>query len=72
VPAHPGAWINAYDVLDVVALIHPLAPEFQQRSERQIVDERTNNPSGPHNIVDYLADPDVAAPISRAMTGEQP
>ena len=69
VPARPGGWINAYDVLDVVALIHPLAPEFQQRTERQIVDERTNNPSGPHNIVDYLADPDVAAPISRAMTG---
>jgi hypothetical protein len=64
---HSLGSIVAYDVLDVVALIHPLAPEFQQRSERQIVDDRTNNPSGPHNIVDHLADPDVAAPISRAM-----
>jgi hypothetical protein len=67
-PAEPGAWVNAYDVLDVVALIHPLKPEFEPAKDGQLVDQQTHNPSGPHAIVDYLADPDVAAPISRAMT----
>lgn len=70
VPARRGGWINAYDVLDVVALIHPLSPEFEQSVSGQILDERTNNPSGPHAIIDYLADPDVAASIGRAFEGD--
>ena len=67
VPSRVGAWINAYDPLDVVALIHPLAPEFKPSSRGQIADIQTHNPSGPHNIIDYLADPDVAAPVGRAF-----
>ena len=67
VPSRIGAWINAYDPLDVVALIHPLAPEFKPSLRGQIADVQTHNPSGPHNIIDYLADPDVAAPIGRAF-----
>jgi hypothetical protein len=68
IPKKAGSWINAYDVLDIVALIHPLAPEFTQEVKGQLVDERTFNPTGPHAIIDYLSDPDVAGPISRAMT----
>lgn len=67
-PRSAKAWINAYDVTDIVALIHPLAPEFRADPQGQLVDERTHNPTGPHAIIDYLADPDIAAPISRAMS----
>ncbi|MEQ3542258.1 hypothetical protein WHI96_25960 [Pseudonocardia tropica] len=72
---HPGTpgrettwWLNAFDVLDVVALVHPLAPRFTQGDER-IRDERTFNPSDPHSIGDYLSDPDVAGPIGDAVAG---
>ena len=67
-PDTRGSWINAYDALDIVALVHPLAPEFTEHADGQIVDERTFNPSNPHAIIDYLADPDIAAPISRKLT----
>jgi hypothetical protein len=67
IPARSGGWINAYDVTDVVALIHPLSPEFDQPQAGQIRDERTHNPTDPHAIIDYLADPDVAGPIGRAF-----
>ena len=30
-------------------------------------DERTQNPSDPHSIQDYLSDPDVAGPIADAL-----
>jgi Lecithin:cholesterol acyltransferase len=72
VPSSVAAWINAYDPLDVVALVHPLGPEFRQSPRGQIADIQTRNPSGPHNIIDYLADPDVAAPIGRAFTSPKP
>lgn len=65
-PAAP-AWVNAYDVRDVIALVHPLGPLFT--GGESIRDERTNNPSSPHAVEDYLADPDVAGPIVRALTG---
>jgi hypothetical protein len=68
-PKVPGAWLNAYDVLDVVALIHPLAGTYDETVGGQVSDERTYNPSGPHAIDDYLADPDVAAPIGRHLVG---
>jgi hypothetical protein len=67
----PGAgwsgpcWINGYDERDVVALVHPLAPLFTGGSG--IRDERTVNPSGPHSIEDYLADPDIAGPLVAAL-----
>ena len=67
VPRRAGGWLNAYDVLDVVALLHPLAGAFTETAGRQVTDERTHNPGGPHSITDYLADPDVAGPIGRAL-----
>ena len=69
VPTRPAAWLNAYDVLDIVALVHPLAGTFRQSVAGQLADERTHNPTGPHAIEDYLADPDVAVPIANAMRG---
>jgi hypothetical protein len=59
-------WTNAYDVTDVVALIHPLRDCFQDGA-RAIRDVVTHNPTGPHSISDYLADPDVAAAVSAAV-----
>lgn len=66
-PRAGGAhWLNAYDVRDVVALVHPLRPRFADGSAK-IRDEVTHNPSGAHDIADYLADPDVAGPIGDAV-----
>ena len=67
VPRVAGGWLNAYDVLDVVALVHPLGGSFAEAVGGQLRDERTHNPTGPHSIEDYLADPDVAGPIGRAL-----
>lgn len=67
VPRRAAGWLNAYDVLDVVALVHPLVGGYAEAVGGQLVDERTHNPSGPHSIEDYLADPDVAGPIGRAL-----
>ncbi len=61
-------WLNAYDVQDFVALVHPLRPLYGNTP----VDERTFNPSDPHSIQDYLSDPDVARPIGRALAGRRP
>lgn len=58
-------WINAYDVRDIVAIVHPIADRFQN-GRLSIRDEITHNPSGAHSIEDYLADPDVAGPIGAA------
>ena len=58
-------WTNAYDVTDVVALIHPLRDHFQG-GPRAIRDVVTHNPTGPHSIEDYLSDPDVALAVSAA------
>lgn len=70
IPGAPGRdrvwWLNAYDVLDVVALVHPLAPRFTGGNER-IRDERVFNPTNPHSIADYLSDPDVAGPIGDVL-----
>jgi hypothetical protein len=69
VPRAAGGWLNAYDVLDVVALVHPLAGTYAEAVGGQLSDERTHNPTGPHSIEDYLSDPDVAGPIGRALAG---
>jgi hypothetical protein len=61
-------WLNAFDVQDFVALVHPLG-NFYRGDLRE---ERTLNPSDPHSIPDYLADPDVARPIGRALSGSAP
>lgn len=71
-PARPGRdrvhWLNAFDVRDVVALVHPIAPRFTDGAAK-IRDERTHNPSDSHSIEDYLSDPDVAGPIGDALRG---
>jgi hypothetical protein len=70
-PARGGKqvpWLNAYDVRDFVALVHPLADVY----DAPLQEERTFNPSDPHAIQDYLADPDVARPIGRALAGRSP
>ena len=70
IPGSPGRervwWLNAYDVLDVVALIHPLASRFTDGGQR-IRDERVFNPTSPHSMTDYLSDPDVAGPIGDVL-----
>jgi len=58
-------WLNAYDVSDVVALIHPLRDHFQG-GRQAIRDVVTHNPTAPHSIEDYLSDPDVAMAVSAA------
>lgn len=69
VPARPGGWINAFDVRDVVALMHPLAPDYSGSMDGQLDDQLTLNSTYPHSISDYLSDPDVAAPIGRSLVG---
>jgi hypothetical protein len=64
----PVPWLNAFDVRDVVALIHPLDGAFTGT----IRDERTFNHTDPHSIEDYLSDPDVAGPIGRALSLTSP
>ena len=64
----PLRWLNVFDEHDVVALVHPLGPLFAAGSDA-MRDERTQNPSDPHSIQDYLSDPDVAGPIADALTG---
>ena len=70
IPGAPGRdrvwWLNAFDVLDVVALVHPLASRFSSGPQR-IRDERTFNPTAPHSVSDYLSDPDVAGPIGDVL-----
>jgi len=68
VPGIRAGWLNAYDEHDFVALIHPLAGTFTSSVTGQLRDERTlNQAANPHSIADYLSDPDVAAPIGRAV-----
>jgi hypothetical protein len=67
VPARTDGWVNAFDVNDVVALIHPIGPDFTAACAGQVRDERTFNGDQPHSISDYMADPDIAGPIGRAL-----
>ncbi|SHN43659.1 hypothetical protein [Cryptosporangium aurantiacum] len=67
-PATDVAWVNAYDVRDFVALVHPLGPRFDD-GRTAIRDEVTHNASDPHSIADYLSDPDIAGPIGAAASG---
>lgn len=66
-PRTTAVWLNAYDVLDFVALVHPLAGTYSEGVGGQLTDERTFNSTDPHAIEDYLADPDVAGPIGHAL-----
>jgi hypothetical protein len=64
----PVPWLNAFDVRDFVALVHPLANFYSG----DLQEERTFNPGDPHSIQDYLSDPDVARPIGRALARKPP
>jgi hypothetical protein len=64
----PVPWLNAFDVRDFVALVHPLADLYSG----SLQEERTLNAGDPHAIQDYLADPDVARPIGRVLAGKRP
>lgn len=62
---NPGLrWVSTYDVNDVVALGHPLAPKW---GSPQVVDVEVENDSEPHSIVRYLAHRAVADHIGRAL-----
>jgi len=61
-PPGTSMWVNAYDVKDIVAIVHPLSRAFSG-----VKDEMTHNPSGSHSIQDYLSDPDVAGPVGKAL-----
>jgi hypothetical protein len=64
----PVPWLNAFDVRDFVALVHPLANFYSG----DLRDERTLNAGDPHSIQDYLADPDVARPLGRVLARKPP
>ena len=70
IPGAPGrdgcGGSTPIDVLDVVALVHPLASRFTGGGQR-IRDERVFNPTSPHSMTDYLSDPDVAGPIGDVL-----
>jgi hypothetical protein len=60
------SWVNAFDVRDVVALIHPLRDCFAG-GRTAIRDIITHNPTSPHSVEDYLAERDVAAAVAAAV-----
>jgi hypothetical protein len=63
---HPGIpWLTAYDVNDIVALGHPLTPEWGG-PVRQLAVE---NDEAPHSISRYLGHAEVAGPIADALLG---
>lgn len=62
---NPGVpWLTAYDVNDVVALGHPFRPIWGE----PLTDVRVENADQPHSIARYLAHPEVADPIGRAVS----
>ena len=62
---NPGVpWVSAYDVNDVVALGHPFRPIWGD----PLTDVQVENADQPHSISRYLAHPEVADPIGRAVT----
>ncbi|MFC0247088.1 hypothetical protein ACFFIO_01055 [Citricoccus parietis] len=50
VPARSGAWVNGYDVRDVVAILNPLAPRLEQAVMGQIRDLRVSTGEEPHAV----------------------
>lgn len=62
---NPGVpWVSTYDVNDIVALGHPLAPKW---GSPEVVDVEVENDAEPHSIARYLAHASVAEHIGRAL-----
>lgn len=62
---NPGlTWVSTYDVNDIVALGHPLAPKWGSPA---VVDVEVENDAEPHSIARYLAHADVADHIGTAL-----
>lgn len=59
---NPGlTWVSAYDVNDIVAIGHPLAPKWGMPA---VLDIEVENGSEPHDIAKYLAHTSVAKHIA--------
>ncbi len=71
VPAAVGAWLNASDFRDVVALDHTLKPEYAppDRCTDLIVE---NSSANHHGIREYLAAAAVRDPILAALSAGRP
>ncbi len=66
--AHPGVpWLCAFDTNDVVALGSPLRPSWGD----PLTDVEVENGNDPHSISKYLAHPEVAGPIARALAADR-
>ncbi|VXB29689.1 hypothetical protein [Citricoccus sp. K5] len=72
VPDRRSAWVNGYDVRDVVAILNPLAPRLDQAVTGQIRDVRVSAGDEPHAVIGYLEDAAVAEPIGRAVHSGSP
>ncbi len=71
VPAGVGAWVNASDARDVVALDHTLRPEYEPPD--RITDTLVVNSSANHHgIREYLAAAAVRDPVLALLSGAQP
>ncbi|REE02910.1 lipase family protein [Citricoccus nitrophenolicus] len=67
VPARSGAWVNGYDVRDVVAILNPLGPRLEQAAAAQVRDVRVGSGDEPHAVIGYLENAAVAEPIGHAV-----
>jgi pimeloyl-ACP methyl ester carboxylesterase len=65
--ARRAAWVNAYDVQDFASLVHPDRRRVRRQPGGPDRRPATFNPTDPHSIAGYLADPDVSGPIGHAM-----
>lgn len=72
VPVRRSAWVNGYDVRDVVAILNPLAPRLEQAVTGQIRDVRVNAGDEPHAVIGYLENAAVAEPVGRAVHSGSP
>lgn len=64
VPARAGAWVNGYDVRDVVAILNPLAPNLAEAADGQVRDVRVDAGDEPHAVVGYLEEAEVARAVA--------
>lgn len=62
---NPGvSWVSTYDVNDIVALGHPIAPKW---GSPEVLDVEVENDAEAHSIAKYLSHPSVAQHIGRAL-----
>ncbi|WP_313823443.1 hypothetical protein [Citricoccus sp.] len=67
VPDRRSAWVNGYDVRDVVAILNPLGPRLKQALAGQVRDVPVNAGEEPHAVIGHLENAAVAEPIGRAV-----